>query len=55
MSQKEEILNIIRTMKQKTFDIRIASLNENDHNAHLWWDGYASAVADVLIKVMEIK
>lgn len=53
MNQKEKTIAILKELRKNAWEVEMKTLNEQDHNAHLWWVGYVHGLDDAIIKLSE--
>ncbi len=53
MDKKKEIIALLKEMRKNAWEIEMKTLDEKDHNAHLWWVGYVHGLDDAIIKISE--
>lgn len=53
MDKKKEIIALLKEMRKNAWEVEMQTLNEQDHNAHLWWVGYVHGLDDAIIKISE--
>lgn len=53
MDKKKEIIALLKELRKNAWEVEMQTLNEQDHNAHLWWVGYVHGLDDAIIKLSE--